>query len=228
VAVHVQRHEDDHRAEDRIRYPERDLESHVQPPSHSAALDPPPIPMTVIWCWINLLPFTIDNQRQAEAIQEDPINKPWRPLPSGRLTPSQARNLMLVLYPVAVLTNFLSGGLKQSIMLLLLGFWYNDCGGADRNCLLRNPINGAGFICYTSGAMEVAYGSAIPLSGPLLRWSAVVGATVASTVQTQDMYDQAGDSVRHRQTIPSFLDDAMGRWTIAIPVVMWSWVCPWL
>ena len=135
---------------------------------------------------------------------------------------------MLVLYPVAVLTSFLSGGFKQSITLLFLGFWYNDCGGADRNCVLRNLINGAGFICYTSGAMEVAYGSTVPLNGPLLRWFAIIGTTVASTVQTQDMYDQAGDSVRHRQTVPLVLGDAMSRWTIAVPVVIWSCVCPWL
>ncbi|KAF2113571.1 hypothetical protein BDV96DRAFT_661773 [Lophiotrema nucula] len=53
-------------------------------------------PLVVFWVWIVLLPFNIDNQRRAEAIEEDRMNRPWRPLPSKRLSPEQAFRTMLV------------------------------------------------------------------------------------------------------------------------------------
>ena len=185
------------------------------------------VPSVAFWCWINLLPFAIDNQRQIEAVREDALNKPWRPLPSGRLSATQAMHLMLVLYPIAIAASFRLGGLNQSIMLIFLGYWYNDCGGADKNCILRNTINGAGFICYTSGAMEVAYRSPIRFTMPLVQWFVIIGVVVSTTVHTQDMYDQAGDSARHRRTVPLVVGDLKSRWTIAVSVIFWSWFCPW-
>ena len=82
---------------------------------------------------------------------------------------------------------------------MILGYWYNNLGGSDRNCLVRNSINGLGFVCYMSGAVEVASESALPFSLPLAQWLTVVSIVVASTVHTQDMYDQAGDHARGRQ-----------------------------
>ncbi|KAF4629296.1 hypothetical protein G7Y89_g8849 [Cudoniella acicularis] len=87
--------------------------------------------IVAFWTWINLLPFAIDNQRQPASIQEDMVNKPWRPMPSRRLTPKTAKTLMLGLYPIAVAVSFAFGGLTQCVALVLLGFWYNDYGGAD-------------------------------------------------------------------------------------------------
>ncbi|KAF6226854.1 hypothetical protein HO133_008295 [Letharia lupina] len=186
------------------------------------------LPLVVFWTWINLLPFSIDNQRQPEAIREDGVNKPWRPMPSQRLTPRQAKIWMLGLYPVAVMSSAYLGGLRQCLCLICLGFWYNDLGGADQNPLIRNLINSCGFLCYTSGAMEVAYGSWISLSpGSLLfRWFSVIAAVVLTTVHTQDMYDQAGDSLRGRWTVPLAMGDGPSKITIAIPMAFWSWFGP--
>ena len=110
---------------------------------------------------------------------------------------------------------------------MLLDYWYNDCGGADSSCLIRNFINACGFISYSSGAMEVALGFSLPFKPALLSWFAILGAVVFSTVQTQDMYDQAGDSLRRRRTVPLVIGDSLSRWIIAYPVIFWSLVCPW-
>ena len=40
------------------------------------------IPHVAFWIWTNLLPFTINNQTAAGAVEEDVINKPWRNLPA--------------------------------------------------------------------------------------------------------------------------------------------------
>ncbi|MCJ1247045.1 hypothetical protein MMC30_004256 [Trapelia coarctata] len=185
-------------------------------------------PLVLLWVWINLLPFAINNQRQPAAIQEDALNKPWRPMPSRRLSPTAAKTLMLVFYPLAILTSLALGNLAQCLALIGLGYWYNDLHGADASCLVRNLINAGGFISFASGAMQVAIGgrdSALQLLG---WWSAVIACIVFSTVQTQDMYDQRGDAARNRKTVPLVMGDAPARWTIAVPMVVWCVMTPWL
>jgi hypothetical protein len=79
------------------------------------------LPLTILWVWINLLPFAIDNQRHLSSIEEDKINKPWRVMPSGRMIPAQAKRLMLCLYPVAALVSWQIGGFPQCLALMVLG-----------------------------------------------------------------------------------------------------------
>lgn len=182
-------------------------------------------PLILLWTWINLLPFAIDNQRQPLAIDEDGINKPWRPMPSGRVSPQQAKRWMLGLYPAAIVFSFCFGGLRQCVVLILLGLWYNDLSGADKNPMIRNFINACGFLCYTSGAMEVAYGDVLHLTWDslLLRWLGFIGAVVASSVHIQDMYDQAGDRIRGRKTLPLVIGHWPSRLSIAAAVLFWSY-----
>jgi len=193
-------------------------------------------PMILLWTWINLLPFAINNQRQPDAIQEDMLNKPWRPLPSQRLSPQTAKRIMLALFFAAIVTSLFLGNLFQCLALVLLGHLYNDRRGGDVSCLARNLINACGFVCFFSGAMQVAIGgrrgvegqraeSALQLPG---WWYLVIACIVFSTVQTQDMYDQRGDAVRNRKTVPLVIGDGRARWTIAVPMALWCWVTPWL
>ena len=198
-------------------------------PSQPTTLVLSRIPLIAFWTWINLLPFAINNQRQPEAVEEDSVNKPWRPMPSKRVNPAQAKTWMLAFYVIAINSSATLGGLRQCLGLIFLGYWYNDLRGADRSPVERNAINACGFICYTSGALEVAYGGWVPLSldGPLPQWLSVIAAVIFSTVHTQDMYDQAGDTLRGRRTVPLCLSDKLSRVTIAIPVAFWSWFGPW-
>ena len=184
------------------------------------------IPHVAFWIWTNLLPFTINNQTAAGAVEEDMINKPWRNLPARRMTVNQARQLMLFLYPLAVITSFAIGGLKQSIALVILGVWYNNFAGGDRSCLLRNLINAYGYVCFTSGAMEVAAGVVLPLDVRLIQWLGMIAAVMFSTVHLQDMYDQAGDQIRGRNTVPLVVGDGRARWTTALAMIFRGFVCP--
>ena len=182
--------------------------------------------ITTSWTWINLLPFAIDNQRQVDAIEEDRLNKPWRPLPSNRMTAQRARMVMFMLYPVAVLWSVRFDGWKQCLSLIALGYWYNDRNGA-RGCVTRNLINACGFVCYTSGAMELAMGTPLPNRVLLGKWFLIIGGVVFSTVQIQDLYDQAGDRVCGRRTLPLVVGDGWSRWITALPMVLWGLFCPW-
>ena len=190
------------------------------------------VPRIVFWIWINLLPFVIDNQRQPASIIEDSINKPWRPLLSGRIEPGRAKIWMLCLYPVAVLSSLYLGAIRQCLGLMILGIWYNDLGGSDSHCLVRNLINACGFVCYASGAMEIGIAQPLPASALIISWFGVIAALVFSSVHSQDMPDQDGDRLRHRRTVPLTIGDGPSRWTIATSVLvfnmggLWFWNPP--
>ena len=44
----------------------------------------------LLWSWSNLFLFNLHNQRHPSSISEDALNKPWRPIPAGRITSAQA------------------------------------------------------------------------------------------------------------------------------------------
>ena len=79
------------------------------------------IPLALFWVYITLLPFAINNQRAPEAIEEDAVNKPWRPMPTGRWGSQLSKYVMLSLYTVAFLVSCKIGGLRFNVALILLG-----------------------------------------------------------------------------------------------------------
>ncbi|KAJ5754143.1 uncharacterized protein N7511_008296 [Penicillium nucicola] len=140
--------------------------------------------MVLSWVLVNFIPFAINNQRGERAIAEDLLNKPWRPFPSDRISHKQGTRAMFALYIFAcVYSTSFSGGSRHSAVLIILGSWYNNWGGADNGPIVRNIINALGYVCFVFGAMEVFLGgSALPLhpEGVL------------------DMSDQLGDAQRGR------------------------------
>lgn len=174
------------------------------------------VPNTAFWVWCNLLPFAIGNQRHPDSIDEDHINKPWRPIPSKRVSVAQATKLMVAFYVLAFLVSTCLGGCSQCLMLMGLGYWYNDMNGADSYCLIRNLINAYGYICFISGALEVILERSIftfPVS--VYQWLVVIGLVIFTTNHAQDMGDQDGDSMRSRWTVPLVIGDLWARYTIA-------------
>ena len=146
------------------------------------------VPLVVLWVWINVLIFDLANQRLPNSIIEDSVNKAWRPIPSGRLSASQARHLLLAVLPVGILTTFYTGGMEETIVMNTLVYMYNDLGGADENFVVRNIINAAGFVCYSAGATRVACGhDQYSLNKKAYQWLAIIGGIVFSTLQMQDM-----------------------------------------
>ncbi|KAH8690687.1 UbiA prenyltransferase family-domain-containing protein [Talaromyces proteolyticus] len=191
------------------------------------------IPQTFLWVWINVLLFSISNQRSEEAMVEDAINKPWRPLPAGRISPSQARRLLLVGIPLVVaLCHSYLGAVQETIVCLLLTWMYNDLGGADEHFLIRNGVNSAAYFAYGCGAMRVAGSSSLGsgLNDGGYSWLGIVSAIILSTMHVQDLKDQEGDRARGRSTAPLAIGDIPARWTITVGVLTWSILTPayWL
>ncbi|SLM39260.1 UbiA prenyltransferase family [Lasallia pustulata] len=172
------------------------------------------LPHVVLWNYLNLLIFDLANQRLITSLLEDSFNKPWRPLPSRRLSLVQTRRLLLSLIPIVVAATYFLGAVEETVLMLVLTWMYNDLHGADEHYLVRNIINAAGFMCYSSGSTRVAAGgqNTYNLNSVMLyQWTPLVGAVVLSTLQMQDMSDQEGDAQGDRGTLPLIWGDGVAR-----------------
>ncbi|EJT78297.1 UbiA prenyltransferase [Gaeumannomyces tritici R3-111a-1] len=201
-------------------------------------------PQILLYVWVNLVVIDIQNQRDPDAIEEDRINKPGRPLPSGKVSPNEAGSLLVASVIIAVLASYCLGAPGASVLVILLGYAYSDLGGSEHP-LLRNLLNALGMPCFAVGALQVALNPTYPNpyptpsspSGggngpwvPLLagRWVLVLAAAIFSTISIQDIKDQEGDAARGRRTLPLVVGDAAARWLVALPVLAWSALLPWL
>ena len=185
------------------------------------------IPKVVLWVWLNLWVFNLANQRLPNSVLEDSINKPWRAIPSKRLTPDQARQLLILSIPVVFFATLRMGGWHPSVILMLLTWIYNDLGAADENVLVRHLNNALGFGCFSAGAAQVAAG--FPhhgLNDTAYQWLAVISVVITVTIQFQDMEDVEGDSLRGRRTAPIVFGDRPTRWANAVTAIACSWGAP--
>ncbi|KAI0483052.1 UbiA prenyltransferase family-domain-containing protein [Xylariaceae sp. FL0804] len=183
----------------------------------------------LIWVWLHLLVHNIANQRLPGSILEDKENKPFRPIPAGRITPAQALRLLRIVVPVAVSLSFLLGGLLPSVSLMTLVWMYNDLGAADAGPFQRNTMNALGYACYGWGAVAMLgydLGAEDSLGRQVSLWIALIALVTASTVYAQDFPDMAGDRARGRRSVPLLYGEAYPRAALAALAVFWSITCP--
>ncbi|KAI1119863.1 hypothetical protein F5Y10DRAFT_273647 [Nemania abortiva] len=179
-------------------------------------------PMVMFWVWIHLLPIDIHNQQQPNAIAEDQVNKPWRPLPSNRCTLTQARCAMFLFYSIATLTSYKTGPFRWSISIMVLGIWHNTLGGSDANPFVRNFIVTLAYASFGLGALEIAQNESLSFGSrggsiqsnfpPFGAWIIILSLVIITTIHVQDMEDQEGDILRGRQSLPLQIGDGPTRW----------------
>ncbi|KAI1819122.1 UbiA prenyltransferase family-domain-containing protein [Xylaria intraflava] len=172
----------------------------------------------------NLLIFDLANQRGPKSIAEDRINKPWRPIPQGKITADQTRRFMLATIPTVLALNYAVGAWQQGVLILVLSWMYNDLGGGDE-ALLREVIIAIAYGLFNSGSLLVAVGPGCSLNALGVGWTSIVSGIILTTMQVQDLKDQAGDKLRRRKTIVLFFGERFSRTSIAFFVCFWSCVC---
>ncbi|KAI4131456.1 MAG: hypothetical protein LQ338_001198 [Usnochroma carphineum] len=183
-------------------------------------------PLVYFWVWVNLLLFNVSNQRKPGAIWEDAKNKPWRPLPASRMKSSHTTYLLVVLHPASAVVSYYLGALYPCLAIQFLTFIYNDLELGDE-WKMRNVVNAGGFLSFLAGALLVARGSReYEYSKQIIPWTFLLGAVIASTMHVQDLYDQEGDKLRGRRTIPLVFGDRNARRSLALAILAWSFLAP--
>lgn len=185
------------------------------------------LPLAIFWLVINLLPFTIGNQSSPTAILEDRLNKPWRPIAAKRITPEAAKKLMLACHFLAYLFSRQTGGVFQCLAIAALGYAYNNLGGGDRSWVVRGLLCALAYIAFGSGAMEVMRGAEKVYSSEMLQWFALLVVVIFAGMPAADIYDQKGDALVGRDTLPLAIGDLLTRCVLAISIFVSSFVCAW-
>ena len=105
--------------------------------------------LKVVWVFIHLLQFCVSNQTLDA--EEDLKNKPWRPIPSGRISLRSALFLRWTLIPLCLLFSIVCGVLSPSVLFLAATIAYNELR-LGAHWFLRNVLNAVGYASFSFGA----------------------------------------------------------------------------
>ena len=178
------------------------------------------LPLALAFNWYSVLLFELANQRTPESVKEDSINKPWRPIPSGRVEPDQVRKAMLLLIPLSWAANYSLGVWTEGLMIQVLTWAYNDLGGGDE--IIRDAVIAVAYGFFNLASLKIALGQQAGVAWGGYVWICVISGVILTTMQVQDLKDQEGDETRGRKTIPLVFGDQFSRVTIAVFVCIWS------
>ncbi|KAI1084373.1 UbiA prenyltransferase family-domain-containing protein [Whalleya microplaca] len=189
------------------------------------------LPPVLLWSWSNLFLFDLHNQRRG--VGEDALNKPWRPLPSGRLSLEQATLVIYCMYLITFIITVKCGGLVPCLLESVFCLWYNEWAGSD-NPFLKNFLNGLGIPCFFVGPLEVATGHSIFSGhGKMAAWISIIAGSIAITSHIQDFRDVEGDKASGRVTVPLVIGDTNARLLATFgvggftAVSCWFWEVGW-
>lgn len=202
------------------------------PPTSGAAVTVASrIPQMVTWLWLNLFVFNLANQRREGSVIEDAINRPWRPIPAGRITPAEAQAALYLAAPSVLLASATLLGdrtVLPNLIVLLMVWLYNDVGAANAGPVWRNLVNAIGIASFGWGAAATLLSGGEGLTDiPIpFAWLVLTAAVTFTTVQSQDLPDMKGDAARNRLTMPLSYGEDVTRWSIAGFALLWSLLCP--
>jgi 4-hydroxybenzoate polyprenyltransferase len=192
----------------------------LPPPSFLSILTRTPLIST--WLWLIILQFCLQNQCSTGSPEEDALNKPWRPIPSQRISLGNAKKLLRATHVVAGLTSWYLGTIYPFVAWTALSILYNDLGGSDRSGLVRNIFCGGFFTCSFGGALMIALGP-VDMSKDAIQWTLLVCCCILlTTIQTQEFRDEFGDRARGRRTLVTELGRTRALWTVYGTVGFWS------
>ena len=192
-----------------------------------------------LWVWLHVLQFNLSNQVRDP--EEDIRNKPWRPLPSGRITLANVFILKYLTTATCLLVSYYYSHcvFVSSAFLSLLIPMYHEMHG-DQHWLSKNLMNSVGYTCFAIGSTLVA--GMTSFSMPINRIFSteqiiasdrrqldfigafsisVIAAVLATTIQAQDFQDVIGDKAVGRYTLPVAFPN-FSRYTPMVTLVMWS------
>ena len=108
----------------------------------------------LVWVWAHQLMCNVSNQARTHL--EDAMNKPWRPLPAGRITEPQALVLRWVTVVAAFGCSALHGGdlMLTTLCLFLTTFAYDELGLAGHH-IGKSFCNIGGYTTFEIGATKL-------------------------------------------------------------------------
>ncbi|GAB7030497.1 UbiA family prenyltransferase [Streptomyces sp. NPDC021749] len=184
-----------------------------------------------LYFWLYIYGFTLTNQLYG--VEEDRVNKPFRPLVTGRSSYRGAQRravVVLLLFPlVAWWLGVLLWALVWEATYLL-----TNVARWERHWFVKNLSMGIGVTVQLAAAWSLV----TPLTQLAWRWVLTLAVSIWLLIPLQDLRDVKGDLVNGRRTFPIALGERFTRWYLAagfalLPVVVhvllltpespWAW-----
>jgi geranylgeranylglycerol-phosphate geranylgeranyltransferase len=129
----------------------------------------------------------------------DRINKPGRPIPSGRISRAEAMNLVLAFSAIGIITASTLN--PMSLMLILTYFLLGVAYSVDPPKLKRGLSN---YVCMALGAgISVLFGaSAVQITNKVLFGAVGMSFFLGTCCPIKDLKDVEGDRVMGMRTLP--------------------------
>ncbi|KAF8643338.1 hypothetical protein AX16_009067 [Volvariella volvacea WC 439] len=178
-----------------------------------------PLVDTLVWIWFHLLQANVSNQTFSG--DQDILNKPWRPLPSNRVTVRQARILRwLLMFWCLFLSSFFGPRVVAASAALTLVEIVHDDFDLSGHPILKNLCNVGGYSTFELGATLVLSPTR---SLDKTACIALVSSTliIFTTIHAQDFADVEGDKLSGRRTIPIIAPEG-SRVSILAALLVWS------
>ncbi|THH08109.1 hypothetical protein EW145_g2932 [Phellinidium pouzarii] len=179
------------------------------------------LPHVIFWVWLQTLQLDFSNQTLDP--EEDKQNKPYRPLPSGRISLRTALILRWILPFVcfAWSASYSMPLLYASIANCIIVVIYDEMGYAAGHWFIRNVLNAAGHASFEMGACFLAGGNVQALDPISYRAILCSAGIILCTIQAQDFKDTIGDAAVGRKTLP-IVHPKVARPILLMLMVAWS------
>ncbi|KAH9891043.1 UbiA prenyltransferase family-domain-containing protein [Cubamyces lactineus] len=172
----------------------------------------------ILWIWLHLLQFCLSNQCLSPL--EDATNKPWRPIPAGRISVTAATWLRWALLPACLVLSVYYDVLTASVALSIGTLVHNEFG-MDSRWLPRNVCNAVGYAAFNAGATYAACGDPCTPKSTSIAAQVLNALVILTTIQAQDFQDTEGDRATGRTTLPIVFPRS-SRWAMIVLLTAWS------
>ncbi|HEX6290451.1 MAG TPA: UbiA family prenyltransferase [Herpetosiphonaceae bacterium] len=167
--------------------------------------------LTYFWLYVCI--FCVSNQ--LTGIEEDRLNKPYRPLARGIVSYEGALMRWIVLMALFTFVGWWLDLLGWALLWQAATVLHNF-GGWARHWIGKHLVMGAGIVAGLAPAWELV----TPLTPIAWRWIILLACTVMLLVAAQDLRDIAGDRVIGRQTLPIVFGEMQTRASLSFGFVL--------
>jgi 4-hydroxybenzoate polyprenyltransferase len=171
-----------------------------------------------LYSWLYCYVFCLSNQ--IEGLEEDRLNKPDRPLPSGLVSVRGAHLRWALMMIAFALVGWWFGVLEWAVLWGGVVVLHNY-GGWAKHWFTKNLSMLLGVVAELAAAWEIV----TPLTPVAWRWIGVLAIAVFSLASLQDLRDIEGDRANRRRTLPLVIGVDPTRWVLGagfaiLPVII--------
>ncbi|CAG8745817.1 8380_t:CDS:2 [Cetraspora pellucida] len=160
------------------------------------------------------------------SVEEDRLNKPFRPIASGLITVEGAKCHLIafcIIYPIIA---YLVGGLSSLILCFMWQVWivFNETLKLGKNAFYKNLFSAVGMWIQLASCYYIILDTDPSLyellSNKPCLYKFAIFFFIMTTAQVQDMGDQKGDKLIGRKTLPLLISDNICRWLTVLMLII--------